>query len=241
MVEATPTIRAVRKKRLSRGWKVAIVVAGVLLVVWIASELIVPAFAASYVRNEVKKRYPQAGEVSVSVRAFPAIRLAFKDYSSLKVEVKGVTLEGINFDSIVLESRKWPQGTFEATVLPGEIMRFFSDTHSYVSQPELNLENGRIQISGKMNIGYATVTIQATGNLEARNGKQVFFDPDNVTVTGVRDPTKASTVVRDTMASNPVFVIREDLPFTVTSIEPASDKLDVKGDVDLSQALDMNL
>ena len=72
------------------------------------------AIASSYIKGKVKNKYPQAQNVSVSVSAFPAIRLAFKDYSSLDVKVSGITIEGINFRTIELKSNKWPNGTYTA-------------------------------------------------------------------------------------------------------------------------------
>ncbi|MHB8894245.1 MAG: LmeA family phospholipid-binding protein [Candidatus Geothermincolia bacterium] len=234
-------IRAVRKRRLGKGWIVAIVIVAVLLVLWIVSEIVIPAVASSYVKNEIKKKYPQAQDVSVSIRAFPAIRLAFKDYSRLVVKVRDITLEDVKFDSIVLESNKWPNGVFDATVLPSEIMRFFSATHSYVLQPQLAINSGAIQVSGKMNLGYATVSVSATGNLEPRGGKQIFFTPSNIEIAGIGNSAKATGVVRDIMASNPVFVIRADLPFDVTAVTASNGKIQVKGTVDLSKALNIKL
>ena len=216
-------------------------IVGVLLILWIASEIAIPLIADSYIKNEIKKKYPQAQDVSVSVSAFPALRLAFRDYSSLTVKVRGITLEDINFYSIVLKSKKWPDGTFDATVLPGEMMRFFSATHSYVLQPALSLNQNAIQVSGRMNIGYATVNITATGNLEPRSGKQIYFVPDNITITGVSNTAKATGVVREIMAGNPVFVIRADLPFDVTAVKASNGKLQVIGTVDLSKALKIKL
>jgi hypothetical protein len=238
---APTTMKAVRKRRLGRGWKVLIVVVGVLLVLWIASEIAIPAIAANYIKNEIKKKYPQAQDVSVSVSAFPALRLAFKDYSNLTVKVSDVTLQGINFDRIVLRSKKWPDGTFTATVLPSEVMRFFSSTHSYVLSPQLAIENGQIQVSGKMNLGYATVSITATGKLVPRGGKQVFFVPGDIAIAGVSNTARASQAIRDIMAANPVFTIREDLPFTVSSVTALNNRITVRGDVDLSKALNIKL
>lgn len=241
MQGVTPTLKGVKTKRLKLGWKIAIAVACVLIALWIASEIVIPIVASSYVKNEIKKKYPQAQNVSVSIKAFPAIRLAFKDYSSLTVKVSDITLEDINFASIVLRSKKWPEGKFEATVLPDEIMRFFSASHSYVQQPALALDQDAIQVTGKMNIGYATVTITATGNLEPREGKQIYFVPSNISVVGVSNPARATSVVRDIMTANPVFVVRSDLPFDVTSIVAANGKLRVVGTVDLSKALNIQL
>ena len=229
------------KKRLSTRWKVVIGVVAALLVLWVASEIVIPRVASSYVENRIRKKYPEATSVSVSMSAFPAVRMAFRDYSNLTVKVRGVTLEDISFDAIVLESRKWPRGTFAATVLPSEMMRFFSATHSYVRQPALSLDGDAIKVTGRIDVGYATVDVVATGNLESRRGKQIFFVPDNVATEGVNNKAKAEAAVRDTMAASPVFVVRSDLPFDVTTITAGGGRLKVVGTVDLSRALNIKL
>ena len=212
-----------------------------LVVLWVASEVFIPMIASSYITNKVKNKYPQAQDVSASVSAFPAIRLAFKDYTSLQVKVSGITIEGVTFKTIELKSNKWPDGTYAALVTPDDIMRFFTTTHSYVLQPSLSLAGGRIQVSGKMNLGYATAGITATGNLVSKGGKQIYFEPAAVTVTGIKSTQQAQNVIRNIMATQPVFVIREDLPFTVDTIAVTGDALVVKGTVDLEKALKVKL
>jgi hypothetical protein len=217
-------------------------VVAVLLLLWIAGEIAIPKIASNYVKNEITKRYPQARDVSVSIKAFPAIRLAFKDYSSLEVKVSGITLEDINFSTIELKSRKWPVGTFKALVAPQEIVRFFSSTHSYVISPTLSLTSDKLQISGAIDLGYATAQVTATGALEARNGgKVVYFKPDSISIAGIRSTGQAVEAVRQIMSANPVFIIRDDLPFTVTKIRPSGGHLEVVGTVDLEKALNIKL
>jgi len=228
-------------KRMRRGWKVLIIVVLVLVVVWVASEIAIPKIASSYIASKVKNKYPQAKNVSATVSAFPAIRLAFKDYSSLDIKVSGITIDNINFKTIQLKSNKWPDGTFTAVVTPNEIMRFFSTTHSYVLNPALSLSNGKIQVRGQMNLGYAVAGITATGNLTPKAGKQVFFDPADITVTGIKSTAQAQSVIRQIMASDPVFVIRDDLPFTVATVAASNDALVVKGQVDMEKALKVKL
>jgi len=222
-------------------WKILIIVVLVLVILWVASEIAIPKIASTYITNKVKNKYPQARDVSASVSAFPAIRLAFKDYSSLTVKVSDITIEGVTFKTIQLKSSKWPAGSYSAVVTPDETMRFFSTTHSFVLEPSLSLSGGKIQVSGKMNLGYAVAGITATGNLAPKAGKQVFFEPAEITVTGMKSTTQAQNVIRQIMASDPVFVIRENLPFTVTGIAATSGAIVVKGNVDLEKALKVKL
>jgi len=60
-------------------------------------------------------------------------------------------------------------------------------------------------------------------------------------VAGIQSTGAALTVIKQIMASNPVFTIREDLPFTVTAVTVSGGKLVVKGDVDLEKALKVKL
>ena len=43
------------------------------------------------------------------------------------------------------------------------------------------------------------------------------------------------------MASDPVFVIRDNLPFTVTAVAASNDALVVRGQVDMEKALKVKL
>lgn len=234
---------AKKPRRLALGWKILIAAGCVVLALWIASEIVIPRVAAGIIKDEITKRYPQAGDVKVSVGAFPAIKLAFKDYSSLDVKVSDITLEGIKFDSIELKSNDWPQGTYDAHVSTDEVMRFFSETHSFVLSPALSLNGDKIVVSGNMDLGYAVPGIVATGKLEPRGegGKQIFFVPETIEITGIRSTEAAKAVIRGVMEKEPVFTIRDDLPFTVTSIEASNKSIEVKGNVNLEKALDVKL
>ena len=69
----------------------------------------------------------------------------------------------------------------------------------------------------------------------------MFFDPADITVTGIRSTAQAQSVIRQIMASDPVFVIRDNLPFTVTAVAASNDALVVRGQVDMEKALKVKL
>jgi hypothetical protein len=217
------------------------VIVGVLLVVWIASEIVIPRIAASYITKEIRKRYPQAGEIKVSVSAFPAIKLAFKKYDNLHVEVGDITLQEVNFKKITLDSKKWPQGHFKAVITADEIVRFFSLTHSYVLEPSLSMENDKLRVTGKVNVGGVVVDVDALGNLEPTAGRLVYFKPTEVNVSGVNVPSRGVALVQQVMLDNPVFTVREDLPYTITSIKAGGGMLIIEGDANLEKALNIKL
>jgi hypothetical protein len=231
------------RKSFFRSWAfwVPAVVVVVLILLWVASEIAVPRIAASYARNEILERYPDAKDVTVKVKAFPALKLAFKEYDDLEVKVDGVALQQVNFDRVVLESKDWPDGTFEATIGQDEIERFFSLKHSYVTDPQMTITGDAIDVSGKVDIGLAVVEVESRGQLEPVDGKKVFFRPQEIQVSGIRMPEYGVELVRQIMTENPVFVVRDDLPYSISGIAARDGKLVLEGEVDIERALNVQL
>ncbi|MBU1671589.1 MAG: DUF2993 domain-containing protein [Actinobacteria bacterium] len=230
---------------MSRGKKRALIIVAAVVVVllglWIASEIVIPRVAASYIKKEIRKRYPQAGAIDVSVSAFPAIKLVFKEYDKLHVEVSSITLQDVNFDKITLDSTKWPQGHFKAFIVADEIVRFFSLTHSYVQEATLSMEGDKLRVRGKVNVAGVTVDVDAVGTLEPTAGKLVFFKPAEVNVSGISVPARGVALVNQVMLDNPVFVVREDLPYTITGVKVGGGMLEIEGDANLEKALNIKL
>lgn len=225
----------------SRLLKTTLIVVSVVLALWLASELAAPRIAASYVKREIRKGYPGATELSVSVRAFPAIMLAFKRYTRLTVEAGGVTLQGVDFDRIALNSPGWPGATFEAVIGPGEISRFFSLASSYLVDPEVSLGDNGLEVKGLVKTGDSTVDIEAKGSLRALNGRFVYFAPDEITASGVRVTPEGLATVRQVMDRSPIFTVREDLPYSITDMSVESGRLKISGNVNLEKALNFKL
>jgi len=225
----------------SRGFKVLVAVLAIIIVLWAAIEIAAPLVADAIAKREIQKRYPSATDVSVSIRAFPALKLAFKKYDSLKVQVGNVTLQGVTFDKIVLKSNSWPNGTFVATLGQGEIVKFFSLKNSYIENPQLSIQQNNILVSGMVNVGPFRVNVTSGGALEAVNGKTVYFRPATLDALGVKAPEAAVALVRQVMDQNPVFVVRQDLPYVITGIAAEQGKLVISGSVNLEQALNIHL
>ena len=231
------------KKRFYKKWYFitpAVVVMG-LLGLWVVSELSIPGVAKSYANREIKKKYPEATNVSVSIKAFPAIKLAFKKYDSLTMKVNGVTLQGVDFDTIVFKSNAWPQGTFRATIGRNEIIRLFLLKNSWVIDPKLSVEQNGILIAGSVDIGPRVVGISTRGTFEAVGGKRVFFRPGDIKVSDVIKQSEALSRVRQVMEATPIFLARDELPYTITSIAAEPGKLVILGKVDLEKALHVKL
>lgn len=230
-------------KSFVRSWafKAPLIIVVILVLLWVVSELAIPPIASSVAKNEITVRYPEARDVKVSIKAFPALKLAFKKYDSLTVNVGGITLQGVKFDQIELKSSEWPQGTFTALLGQDEIARFFSLKNSYFADPRLTLTDNGVAVTGKVNIGSKLVEVSATGQLAPVDGKMIYFKPTDVQVAGIVVPGQGVALVRQLMEQNPVFVVREDLPYTITGISAKQGKLEITGRVDLEKALNITL
>lgn len=238
---ARPASPGTRSFFRSRGFKALVIVLAILIVLWVAVEIAAPLIADSIAKNQIRKRYPQATDVSVSIKAFPALKLAFKKYDMLTVRAGGVSLQGVLFDNIELKSTLWPSGTFRATLGQGEIARFFSTRNSYITDLQLTLTPGGTTATGKIDLGTMSVAVSATGTLESVDGKSVFFRPKDVEVSGISMPEASVAAVRRVMEQQPVFSVREGLPYTITQILPQQGKLVILGNVNLEKALNIKL
>ncbi len=235
-----PADYTMKSQASKRAVKIIVIVIVILLALWLATELLIPPFASKYIKREIDKRYPRAGEVSVSVGAFPAIKLAFKNYDNLEIEAEQMTIEGIHFDSIKLSSDGWPDATYRATIGPAEINRFFSDTGSFLVNPKAEIRGDALHLSGSVQVGSVDADITATGTLRM-DGQRAFFVPLTIEISGVKATQKAIQQVEETIDQCPVYTIREDVPFTVAKILVRDGNLVIDGAVNLEEALDFKL
>lgn len=238
---ARPASPGTRSFFRSRGFKALVIVLAISIVLSVAVEIAAPLIADSIAKNQIRKRHPEAWDVSVSIKAFPALKLAFKKYDMLTVRVSGVTLQNVLFDNIELKSTLWPTGTFRATLGQNEITRFFSTRHSYITDLQLTLAPGGATATGRVDLGTMSVAASATGTLESVDGKSVFFRPKDVQVSGISMPDEGVAMVRRVMEQQAVFSVREDLPYTITQIVPGQGKLILLGNVNLEKALNIKL
>ncbi len=225
----------------SRSFLVLAIIIGVLALLWIASEIIIPPIAAGYAKREIQKRYPDATGVVVSVKAFPALKLAFRKYDRLNIRVGSVLLQGVQFTTIDLRSTGWPLGDFRAVIGQDELARFFSLKHSYVIEPVMTITPSGINVAGKVDVGIGRVTVDSIGGLECPDGRRIFFRPAEVRVSGTSLPEQAVALVRQVMDRDPVFVVREDLPYTISSVKTDEGRVVLSGGVDLEKALNIHL
>lgn len=221
--------------------KVIIIVLAIVLVLWGASEIAIPRIASWYIEKEIKKEYPQATDVSVSVKAFPALKLAFKKYSRLDVRIGNVTLEGVDFVSIDMLSSAWPMGAFTAVINQDELNKFFDPANPDIGDLRLEFATNVVRAHFSVEIGPSTVDAVATGALSARNGRDVYFVPDSIKVEDFDVPESATSIISRYMNSYPVFSVREDLPFTINELKPGAGTLSVMGTVNLEKALNVKV
>ena len=222
---------------MSRPLKILIIILAVLLALYVASELLIPVGASWYIEREIKKRYPDATDVSVSVRAFPAFKLFSKKYSKLTIEAKEIELEGIDFDSLKLSSSTYPSGTFDAVIDQGEISDFFPVADSYLENPQVTTQDSEILVTGTVDLGFGPLNVSGTGTLVPQNGREVYIVAHSITVGSGSAQREYEEAVRQYIMENPIFEVREDLPFTITTIKAGHGKLTITGDVDIEEAL----
>jgi LmeA-like phospholipid-binding len=225
----------------SWAFRVPVLIIVVLLLLWGITEIAGPPIAEAVVKKMIRDRYPQATDLSVSISAFPALKLAFKKYDKLTVVVNSITLQGVNFDRIELTSYDWPAGSFRGVIRPDEIQRFFSLQHSYVIDPKLEIQDDRVSVAGKVSVSGLMVSVNAVGALVPLDGRRVFFEPQSVQVAGVPIPSQGIALVQQVMKENPVFTVREDLPYTINQIFIEQGKMVIKGTVDMEKALNIQL
>lgn len=218
--------------------KVALAAVLAVLLLWAAVETAAPLIASSYVKREIRRRYTQVSDLSVSIRAFPGVKLAFRRYDRLKVAAGNVTLQGVPFERISLDSPGWPGATFEAYIGRDDIGSFFSLASSYLVDPVVRLEEDAFVVEGSVDTGGSSVEVEATGTLRALNGKLVYFEPTEVRAGGVQVTPGGLETVRRVMDQSPIFVVREDLPWSITGMAVEGGRLKISGNVNLGKALD---
>ncbi len=235
--------RSPHQKSFMRSWafKAPIIIILVLLILWAITEIAGPPIAEAVVKGMIQNRYPQVTDPSVSISAFPALKLAFKKYDKLTIIVNVITLQGVNFDRVELRSSEWPVGRYRAVIRPEEIQRFFSLKNSYVIDPQLTIQENELSVAGKVSVGNFKVSVNAVGTLEPVGGKKLFFRPQNIQVAGIPLANQGVAQVQKGMQENPVFTVREDLPYTISQIFVEQGKLVLKGNVDMEKALNIKL
>lgn len=69
----SPADESLTKIRFYKRWYfiVPVILVTVLIGLWVASELIILRVAESYAKREIKKKYPEVKNLSVSIKAFP--------------------------------------------------------------------------------------------------------------------------------------------------------------------------
>lgn len=226
---------------MNKTLKVCLIIFSIIIILYVLSEIFIPVAASKYVRREIEKRYPEAKDVTVSVRAFPAFRLLFKKYSRLKVSAKEITVEGVRFDSVSLESKSYPQADVEGIISEERINEMFSSSSSFVINPKITLLKSNINVYGRVNLSFGSFYISANGNLEVRDGREIYFIPQSIEVLGARAPEQILSAIQSIANETPLLVVRKDLPITLSSVVSEPGKLIASGKLDLKAAFNLSL
>ncbi len=223
-----------------KGIKALVIIILPLIIIWGLSEIIVPMFAVRYVREAISNKYPGIENIVISVRAFPALKLAFRKYDKLKIHLDGAKLEGFTFSILELESTRWPYGGFTAVLSEEEINRFFTVESTKLKEGKVALKGNRSYFVGKVrtSVGYTRVT--ASGKLEPREGRFIFFIPENIEMGSVQLGQEWTSSVKGAFEEAPVYVVRKDLPYRISTIQISEDKLEISGTVGLDKILTLS-
>lgn len=236
------TIRRPRKEGFvhSRGFKAIIIIVSVVVLLFVASEIAIPLVADAYIKNKLKEKYPTATDVSVSVSAFPEFMLAFKKYSHLEVSASSITIENVNLDRVKLTSRSWPMAQCEGWVRQGELNRVFDPKSGALLDPLITLAPDTVHVSGRLKT-LRLIDVEAVGKLRVTDGRYVYFDATEVGSPQRQLSASDKATVISLISQNPIFVIREDLPFTITTITVQDGLMHVTGVADMEKALNIHL
>ncbi|MDD5748471.1 MAG: hypothetical protein PHP64_05445 [Actinomycetota bacterium] len=226
---------------MKRSLKVTIIVFSIILVIFVASEIVIPAVACRYIKSEVKKRYPEVKDLSVSIKSFPAFMLLFKKYNKLKLSCRNITIEGVNFDSLVLTSSFYPDARVKAELSENRINQMFSSTESFILNPKISLFEEKITVVGEAKLEIGTFDIFASGNLELRNKREIYFKPDDIEVLGTSSPGQVVDVIRNVALETPLLIVRKDLPVEIESIASKPKNLVTRGKLNLKTALKISI
>jgi len=224
----------------SRGFKALIIIVSVLVLLFVASEIAIPLVADAYIKNKLKERYPTATDVSVSIGAFPELMLAFKKYSHLEVIAGSITVEDVKLDRVKLTSKSWPMAQCEAWVGQGEINRVFTPKSGQLLNPAITLQPDTVRVSGRLKT-LRLIDVEAVGKLRVTDGRYVYFDATEVGSPQRSLSASEKATVTSLISQNPIFVVREDLPFTITAIAVEDGLLHVSGVADMEKAFNIHL
>lgn len=220
--------------------KVVLVALLALIILWGSSEIIIPMFAVRYIREKISNKYPGIENIVVTIRAFPALKLAFQKYDTLKIHLDGAKLEGFTFSILDLESNGWPSGGFTAVLSEDEINRFFTVESSKLKEGKVSLEDNRSYFKGKAktSLGYAIVT--ASGSLEPRDGRFIFFIPEKIEVGSLPLGEEWTASIKGAFEEAPIYVVRKDLPYRISTIRISGGNLKISGTVELDKILSLS-
>ncbi len=203
------------------------------MLLWGVSEIIIPMFAVRYVREKIDAKYPDIDNVVVTIRAFPALKLAFQKYDKLKIHLDGAKLEGFKFITLTLESNEWPEGRFTAILSEEEINRFFTVESNRLVEGRVKLKDDMSFFVGRIRTSFGSVNVTASGKLEPQSGRFVFFIPEDIEVGAVTVGKELTISIRGAFEEAPIYVVRKNLPYRISSIQISEGNLKISGTVEL--------
>jgi hypothetical protein len=97
-----------------------------------------------------------------------------------------------------------------------------------------------VRVSGRLKT-LRLIDVEAVGKLRVTDGRYVYFDATEVGSPQRQLSASDKATVISLISQNPIFVIREDLPFTITTITVQDGLMHVTGVADMEKALNIHL
>jgi hypothetical protein len=128
----------------------------------------------------------------------------------------------------------------EGWVRQGELNRVFDPKSGALLDPLITLAPDTVRVSGRLKT-LRLIDVEAVGKLRVTDGRYVYFDATEVGSPQRQLSASDKATVISLISQNPIFVIREDLPFTITTITVQDGLMHVTGVADMEKALNIHL
>lgn len=225
-------------------WKKGMALVALLLIIFLASEVILPSMAGRKVREEIIANTDNIEELKVKAEVFPAFKVLFSRLDHLSVEADGLEKDDLFFKEI--------KAGYSQILLAddGEIMAYNNDLkviltetaiNDYIDRryPELknfqvNLESDRVFMEGYLNVFDSKIQISLTGEFNLKTPAKIQFIPVDFQLNDLRVP---SSIIKNYL-EDLVFTLdleQLEIPITVEEIKVGEDRLLLLSGVYLEQ------
>ena len=169
----------------------------VLLVIFLAAELLLPRLASRQLEEILRRETEQIESLKIAVSSFPAPEILLGRLDFVDIKAAGVIVEGLYLDSLSVEYRDiilrdhsfTGDNTFlEILVKEEGLNQYIQTKYPELKDFKLVLLPGQVLLGGVINFLEATINLQLTGRLFITEQAEVEFIPENLQVEDVQIP-----------------------------------------------------